>query len=238
MHLKDRVIVITGGSQGLGRTLALRLAREGTQIWIIAQDESNLREVVTEIRSSGGHADFFVADVRSRSTMKLCVEHILERHARIDVLINNAGIWLQGQTHEASPEKVREVFETNIIGMIYTTQVVLPSMRINGAGHIINVGSTASVEPSGEWGIYAASKYGVRGFTDSLKKELEGSGIKVTGFYPGGMGTNLYKNARLSYSTKEPWMMVTEDVAEIVVHVLTRPDDVVIDHIEVRKIIR
>lgn len=238
MSLRDKIVVITGGSGGLGRALAFRLAHEGSLIWVLARNEANLQAVVNEIRARGGYANLYVADVTSRSAIEHCVAHILNKHSRIDVLINCAGIWLQGRTDEASAEKVREIFEVNTIGTIYVTQAVVPSMRRQGRGHIVNIISTSGVEPSPDWTVYAASKYGVRGFTDSLKLELEESGIKVTGFYPGGMGTNLYKNANLPFSINEPWMMAVEDVADIIVHVLTRPDDVVIDHIEVRKVMR
>ena len=97
MDLKDKVVVITGGSQGLGRALATRLAREDVHIWVLARNEANLQAVVNEIRSNGGDADLCVVDVTSKSAVEHCVERVLDRLSRIDVLVNCAGIWLQGQ---------------------------------------------------------------------------------------------------------------------------------------------
>jgi short-subunit dehydrogenase len=236
MLLSDKLVVIAGGSQGLGRAIALRLASEGAFVWVFSRNETNLKSVVNEIKSRGGKANFAAVDVSSKPGVESCVRRVLREHPRIDILVNCAGIWLEGPTENSSPEKVCDVFRVNTIGTIYTTQAVLPFMRQNHAGHIINVISTAGVEPSPRWSIYAASKYGVHGFTESLKLELEGSGVKVTGFYPGGMNTGFYSKAGLSYSSDEPWMMAVEDVAEIVCYILTRPDDIVIDHLEVRKV--
>ncbi|MDQ6985442.1 MAG: SDR family NAD(P)-dependent oxidoreductase [Candidatus Dojkabacteria bacterium] len=114
------------------------------------------------------------------------------------------------------------------------TREVIDRMMANKYGQILNVSSIAGIEPSGDWGVYTATKYAVRGFTDSLKKEFEDKAIKVMGFYPGGMNTEIFKTAGFD-SLNEPWMMDVNEAAEIVVFMLTRSIDVSMDHVEVRK---
>jgi 3-oxoacyl-[acyl-carrier protein] reductase len=180
-------------------------------------------------------AEYYVTDIFDEDVDEQVVAKVKDRFGRVDVLINNAGIWHEGPTVEHPRERIARLFAVNTIGLIYVTQAVIPVMKSQRAGQIFNVVSVAGVEPSAEWGVYTATKYAVRGFTESLKQELQPDGIKVMGFYPGGMDTTLFENAGFDKGLGQPWMMKREEVADIIVFMLNQPDDIVMDHVEVRK---
>jgi short-subunit dehydrogenase len=151
-------------------------------------------------------------------------------------LINNAGIWAAGPVETYDVKKINQLFATNTLGTIYMTQAVIPYMKKQNRGQILNVMSIAGVECKDAYGIiYTATKHALSGFTDTLKEELSGTGIKVMGFYPGGMATNILKAAGIEMPNSEDLSMKTEDVAKIISFVLSLPKDVVMDHFEVRK---
>jgi short-subunit dehydrogenase len=149
-------------------------------------------------------------------------------------LVNNAGVWFEGPTDEHPDEKIREVFEVNIMGMVYCTKAVLPVMKKRNEGQILNIMSSAALHPDGGWGVYTASKYAGKGYTESLREELKGTGIKVMAFYPGGMDTNLFYDAGF-HKKSEPWMMKLDDVTEVLKFMLTRPGDVCVESLSLRK---
>ena len=235
MILRDKVALITGASEGLGEAIAWRLAKEGAEIWLVARSESKLVSVRDRINSAGMRANYCVCNVASPSDVKECVERIKQAAPSVDILINNAGIWLQGKIEDASSSQIERVFAVNTLGSIFVTQAILPIMINQNSGHIINILSDSAIEPFPEWAFYVASKYGARGFTDSLRKAVERTRLKVTSVYPGGINTNLFKNAGIELSSNEPWMMNKEDIADIVAHIVTRPHDIVIEHVVVRK---
>ena len=234
MKLENKVVLITGASRGLGKAVALRLAKEKAKLALIARTEKDLKAVKKEIESLGSYCEYFLCDVSDEKQVKKAFENIVKNFKKIDVLINNAGIWYQGPTMDHTCQKVKQLFEVNVIGMIYCSREVIPIMKIESGGQILNVISGAGLHPSGEWGVYTGTKYAERGFTDSLKEELKGTGIKVMSFYPSGMDTNLFIDAGFNKKS-EPWMMKVEDVVEVILFMLTRPSDVVIEDLSLRK---
>lgn len=234
--MKDKVIVITGGSSGLGETLAIRFAREKAIIILLARNKTNLKKVANEIKKAGCFVQYYICDITNKNDVITTFEKIKQSFGKIDILINNAGVWLEGNTENATEDNVKNVFNVNIIGMVFVTQEALKIMKISGKGHIVNISSLAGKIPSGKWSIYSSTKFAVRGFTNSLKEELKDTKIRVSGVYPGGINTTLFKNAGiLSYKQDEPWMMKKEDIAEIIMFILTRPEDVIIDDINISK---
>lgn len=235
--LKDKVILVTGASTGLGKALALRLAQEKPRLILHSRTSDKVQKVAQEISQSGTLCSCFACDVTDLNQDRNITEYILEAYGKIDILINNAGVWHEGPTENHPPEKVFEMFQVNSAGVIVMTQEVLPVMRKQGNGQILNIVSIAGVEPAANWGVYTSTKYAVRGFTESLKLELAGTGIKVMGFYPGGMNTDLFTASGFPREN-EPWMMDKDDVAEVITFILKQPGDVVMDHVEVRKFLR
>ena len=174
-------ILITGGSDGLGKVAAQKLQAAGHAVTILAKDESKTSAAATDIGCK-----YVVADVTNETAMKAAIAGA----GQIDILINNAGVWVQGALDENSPESVRQVMEVNALGTMFATQFVLPSMKGSQAGRIINVISQAGLGAKAERVAYNASKWAVTGFTKSLQQELKPFGISVTGFYPGALNND------------------------------------------------
>lgn len=235
MSVQNKVAVITGASDGLGAVIAQMLAQKEYFVWLLARNEAKLQQVVAAIQSKGGAAAYVVCDVTSADNVTACFEQINAQTGKVDLVINNAGVWHSGATSHASTEDIIRTINTNLVGIIFVSQAAINLMLPQAFGHIVNVISNAGVEPNGDWSIYTASKYGARGFTDSLKLELAGSGIKVTGIYPAGISTELFVKAGIDLPPGQPWMMPKEDVASAIVHVIEQPEAIVLDHVEIRK---
>lgn len=233
--MNQKTAVVTGASQGLGRHIAIKLSRNGYHVILVSRQEKLLSGVCTEIEVSDGSAEFFVCDVTDVMSVRRVMNRIIDNHA-IDVLVNNAGVYYEDPVEETTGEKLQLMFETNALGTIKVTQAILPQMKKRNKGQILNVISIAGIEPSGEWGLYASSKFAVTGFTESLRKELIGTNIKVMAIYPEGIDTNIFRNAGYQEEPNQKWMMKPEDVAEVVVFMLTRPGDVNLSQVVVRKI--
>lgn len=241
MKLKDKVIIITGASQGLGKTIAVKAAQECAQVILIARTEKLLQQVKIGIEKNGGQAEYFICDVSSYHNVQSTIKKILNKYKQIDILINGAGIWTTNEIEKQHPERRKQALEINTLGTIEFTNAVLPSMEKNNHGHIFNIISTsgASDIPDGDntnWLAYGATKWAIAGFTKDLRTKLKNTKIKVTGFFPGGMDTNIFENAGESNPHNQSWMMKTEDVADIIIFTLTRPDDVLMERIIVSKV--
>ena len=235
MGVQTKVAVITGASDGLGEVLAQMLAARGYFVWLLARNEAKLQQVVADIQAKGGMGAYAVCDVTSAENVAACFEQIHAQAEKVDLVINNAGVWHSGKTALASAEDIVRTINTNLVGVIFVAQAALKLMLPQASGHIVNVISNAGVEPNGGWSIYTASKYGARGFTDSLKLEVAGSGIKVTGIYPAGISTELFVKAGVNSPPGQPWMMPKEDVASAIVQVIEQPAAIVLDHVEIRQ---
>jgi uncharacterized protein len=235
--MKDKVIVITGASEGLGRATATKLVAEGAIVALIAHNESKLTSVTQEL---GSKAHSYVCDVSQPDQIQQTVQRVLNDFGRVDILINNAGIWTDEALEKNDPTRRRRAFETNTLGTIEFTKALEPIFREQNNGHIVNVISTGGTNDtsSGDntlWQSYGATKWALAGFTRAFKDSLDGTGIKVTGFYPGGFDSNLYENATRPDPHGQPWMMKTEDVADALIFCLTRPADMLVEKLVVTK---
>lgn len=242
MKLKNKVVVITGASQGLGKELAKKISGEGSIVLLIARSEDLLIELRSEIESKGGSAEYFVCDIRDLENVRSAAKKIKDKFQKIDILINNAGIWTDNELEEIEPGRRNNAFETNVLGHIQVTEEFLPLLNIDDS-IIFNVISTSGVPniPAGNnssWKTYGASKWGMVGYTNSLKESLRDTNTKVIQYFPGGFESNLYENAGRDDPHGQPWMMRTEDVADIVLFALTRPEDVYVEQIVVSKKMR
>lgn len=229
--LKNKIIAITGASQGLGEEIAYLAADEGAKVALIARSEDLLAKVQMKIQRNGGKAKPFICDIQQPADISETVQAIEDEFGEIDILINNAGIWTDNELEQIEPALRKQAFDTNALGHINFIYEVLPKMKKKNKGYIFNVISTAGFNgiPEGNnvyWKAYGATKWAMTGFTKSLREELADTKIKITGFFPGGFDSNLYENANRDNPHNQPWMMKTKDVAEIVLFALTRPDDV------------
>jgi NADP-dependent 3-hydroxy acid dehydrogenase YdfG len=223
MLLKDKIAIVTGSSDGLGRQIALRLASEGVCLALVSRSLDKLADVQKEALELGSpRVEIYQCDLRNKENVVDTVGRIVGDFGSVQILINNAGIWQKkGPLDEASLEDIENVIDTNLTGLIMMTHQVLPVLRRESEAAIINVSSRSGVEAKAGQSIYCASKWGVRGFTESLRVDLEGSGIRVAGIYQGRTATRLFEKARdnvdLSVAIRP------EDLANAIVFILSSP---------------
>jgi NAD(P)-dependent dehydrogenase (short-subunit alcohol dehydrogenase family) len=188
--LKDKVTLITGASQGLGRALALAFAREGARVVVNARSEESVGPVAREVEDTGAEVLAVAADVSKGADAERLVDETVDRFGSIDVLVNNAGLLGPRVVIEEYPEdEWRRVIDANLTGPFLVSRAAIP--HLSAGGSIINVVSGVSVEGRAEWGAYSVSKFGVEGLTQILAAELKQSGVRVNAVDPGGMRTDM-----------------------------------------------
>ncbi|KKR31559.1 MAG: D-beta-hydroxybutyrate dehydrogenase [Candidatus Gottesmanbacteria bacterium GW2011_GWC2_39_8] len=232
-NLKGKVVVITGGSEGLGKAVALELAEKGAKLALIARGEQKLKQAVEEL-SNKTETNYYICDVSNPEAVGRTIDSVVCDFGTIDILVNNAGVYYEDE--DCTSEKTVQMFGINTLGVVFVSNKVVPIMQAKNKGQIFNVISVAGVEPGNKWGIYAATKYAVRGFTDSLSQKLIQTNVRVMGFYPNGMDTNIFDAAGYNFGKDYGWMMKKENIAKIILFMLSQPDDMVINHLEVRKV--
>lgn len=205
--LQEKVALVTGASQGLGRALAHAFAREGASVVVNSRSEKSLHPVAREIEASGAQALAVAADVSVGSDARRLIGAAVERFGRVDVLVNNAGVLGPRVAIEEYPEEEwRRVIDANLTGPFLVAKVAIPVMPVGAS--IINVVSGVSVEGRAEWGAYSVSKFGVEGLTQILAAELEERGIRVNAVDPGGMRTEMRAAA---YPEEDPQTRITPE---------------------------
>ena len=224
----ERIIIITGGSDGLGKAIAKRL-KENNKVIIISKDEESLVKTSEEI-----NCDYYVCDVTDYKQVNNTINNIIEKYNKIDILINNAGVWLAGDLTETDYERISNCIDVNTKGPIYMTKAVLTSMYENKEGLIINVCSQASFDSDDFSTVYNASKWAMRGFNRSIQKDVSKKGVKVTGFYPGFMQTDIFKKAGNDYDTSTG--LEVEKVAKALEFIVNCEDDVIIPEFGIKDI--
>ncbi len=192
MELNNKVVVITGGSSGLGKELAIALKNEGCKVVISSSNGSELSKTASEVKVAA-----IKADVTKEGEVEKLGKFAVEKFGRIDIWINNAGIWIPHcPIEELDMKRVHQMIEVNLFGTVYGSRVALIQMKKQGYGTIINIISTSALIGRPGSAGYCASKYAADGFTKSLRLELEPANIKVISIYPGGMKTNLFRGQK------------------------------------------
>ena len=227
MELSGKVAVVTGGSEGLGLAIVKKLLNKGCIVHIFSRDPE--KHLAAQAKLNNSNVFFTSVDVANYEQIQQAIQKI----GNVDILINNAGIFLDGPLDTVAPQAISNAIDTNLKGVIYTTRAVLPSMKRRNKGFIINISSTSGLKPRANESVYVASKFGVRGFTDSLKEELKGTGVRVAGFYPGGMNTRFFEKAG-SPKENAKWMDVNA-VADVIITILTLNDSMILDHVVLNK---
>jgi 3-oxoacyl-(acyl-carrier-protein) reductase len=192
MRLKGRVAVVTGGSRGIGRAIALALAEEGADVAVNYQrNEAMARDVARAIERTGRASDIYQADVSDPQQVQRMRDAILTRFQRVDILVNNAGINRDKSFAKMDDETWRSVIAVNLNGVFYCTKVFLDAMAAGGHGRIINISSIVGQMGNFGQSNYAAAKAGLLGFTKTLARELAGKGITVNAIAPGFIETEM-----------------------------------------------
>jgi 3-oxoacyl-[acyl-carrier protein] reductase len=187
--LQDRVALVTGASQGIGRAIALELATQGATVALAARNEEKLRAVADEIQAAGGQAHIFVLDIASEDSIKTAAKAVLAQLSKIDILVNNAGITKDGLMLRMKRQDWDDVLNTNLTGSFLLTQVVAAAMLRARYGRIINITSVVGQTGQAGQANYAASKAGMIGLTRSLARELGSRSITVNAVAPGYIET-------------------------------------------------
>ncbi len=194
--LKDRVAVVTGAAGGIGRATALELARQGCHLAISDVNEQGLAEVAGEIEALGRNVSTHVMDVADKAAMEAFPDAVLKAHGRVDILVNNAGVAVSARVENITLEDFEWIVGINFWGVVYGTRFFLPHMIKADSGHIVNISSLFGIIGVPTQAAYCATKFAVRGFTESLRIEMMGTGVGVTAVHPGGVRTDIARNAR------------------------------------------
>ena len=209
MQLKDKVAIITGGGRGIGRAIAIAYAIEGARAVIAARSTTQLDEVTTTIAAQGGESLAVPTDLRVRTEVEDLVQKTVERFGRVDILVNNAGINPRGPFLESTDEEWEQAWQVNVMGVVHCCRAVLPLMKKQGSGNIINVGSGMGQVGHANLSIYCASKAALHGLTQAIAEEVWRDGIIANVLIPGPVKTELSKpsweNAETFIAQSDPW---------------------------------
>jgi NADP-dependent 3-hydroxy acid dehydrogenase YdfG len=227
--------IITGGLSGIGAATALEFACLGARMVLTDHSLGGADEVVESVRAAGGEAVCLSADVREPGSHDRAVEEALRRWDRIDFLMANAGVADQSRVASGDPERWRTVIETNLLGTIYCTHAVLPTMLRQASGHVLIMSSVSGRETYVGEPVYIASKWGLVGFAHALRQELIEAGIRVTVIEPGLVNTPLTRdNPKIQPLLDEINPLLPEDVGRTAVFAFQQPERVAISEIVVR----
>ncbi|MFK7845649.1 MAG: SDR family oxidoreductase [Rhodothermales bacterium] len=233
MILKDKVAIVTGASAGLGADFARELVRKGAHVYGTARRKNKLEALKEEL------GDMFIpmtSDVREPAQVEQAIAQVVNEKGRIDILVNNAGLGQFAKIDEMSLEQWDVQMDTNLRGVFLFSQAVLPAMKAQNVasgfgGHIVNIASVAGLVGNPMLTAYNASKFGLRGFSEALMKEVREDGIKVTCIYPGSIATE-FSSVAGSFGSPNP--MESIDIAGTLIHVLEAPDNYLISEIMMR----
>lgn len=218
-NLKGKNALVTGGSKGMGKAVALYLAKEGANVAITGRNQNQLTSTVKEIETLGVKATYAVFDVTNYNEVTQNIEKIAKEMGSIDILINNAGIGNFGSIEEMPVQEWESVIQTNLFGVYYVAKVVAPIMKAQGQGDIVNVASTAGLKGAPNMSAYCASKAAVISLSQSLMAEYRKHNIRVITLTPSTIATDLSINNKLTDGNPEKVLQV-EDFAQWVTDIL------------------
>ena len=193
MSLEGKVALVTGGGRGIGRGIALRLARDGADIALVDVRPDGIDAVAEEIAEIGSKSTTFVADVGDREQVFAAVEHAAQALGGFDIMVNNAGIALVGPISDVTPEEIKRIWAINVDGVLWGIQAAVAKFKELGhGGRIINASSIAGHDGFAMLGVYSATKFAVRALTQAAAKEHAADGITVNAYCPGVVGTDMW----------------------------------------------
>jgi NADP-dependent 3-hydroxy acid dehydrogenase YdfG len=243
MDLRGRVAVITGASSGIGEATARKLAGQGVKVAVAARRKDRLDELAKEIEDSKGEVLVIEADVTDKTVCQKVVDQVMAKWSRIDILVNNAGVMLLGPTAEAPLEEWERMIQVNLLGLLYMTYAVMPGMRRQKSGHLVNISSVAGRTANAGSAVYNATKWGVNAFTEALRQEItdEKSNIRTTLIEPGAVDTELasHNRPKVQETLQQRWKgmskkLEAEDIANAILYALSQPAHVSVNEILIR----
>ncbi len=194
-YFRDRVVVITGASSGIGEDVAFGFARQGARVALLARRKSMLDDLAGRIEAAGGRAVAIACDVTKRAEVDAAVTQITRSFKRLDILVNSAGVMLPATVEKLKLADLERMMSVNVYGALNAMQAAIPALRRQGAGNIINIASLAGRRGMSPLGGYSATKFAMVGLTEALRMELFGSGIRVSLVMPGVIDTPMTSDA-------------------------------------------
>ncbi|MGW0083619.1 SDR family oxidoreductase [Streptomyces sp. NPDC003393] len=234
----SKIVVITGASSGIGRATALQLAREGHQVVLGARRGDRLAEVAREIETGGGTADVRVVDVTDRADVAAFVDAAAERHGRIDVIVNNAGVMPLSRLDALLTEEWDRMIDVNVRGLLYGIAAALPHFERQGGGHFVTVASIGAHQVSPTAAVYCATKYAAWAITEGLRQEVDPS-IRVTTVSPGVVESELADSisdlgAREAMRTYRANSIPADTIAGAISYAIGQPESVDVNELVIR----
>ena len=239
--LDGKVAVVTGASSGIGEAAAEALAAEGAAVVVAARREDRLTDLVERIRDNGGRVLAAVCDVTDESQAHGLIRKAQEEFGSVDVLVNNAGVMLLSAVGKGLSDEWRQMFDVNVLGLLYATDAAIGVMREQQSGHLVNISSVAGRKVTRDSsGVYAGTKHAVGAISEGLRQELLEDNIRVTVVEPGAVETELPshitdEDARQHLSgLLSLELLQSEDIAEAIVYAVTQPERVSVNEILIR----
>ena len=232
-ELKDEVAVVTGGTRGIGFSIAAALLDEGAKVFICGRDAANLKTAVANLtQKSKDRVDGLAADVRRYDDCRKVIRGAVERFGGLDILVNNAGIGIMKPVDQLTPEDWDATIETNLSGVFYCCREAIPLMRQRGGGYIFNISSLAGVNAFAGGSAYNASKFGLNGFSEAMMQDVRYDGIRVSYIMPGSVDTDF--GATPGGKPRESWKLTGADIAKAVIDLYKFPAPALASRIELR----
>ena len=238
---EERVALVTGASSGIGEATAWAFAQCGIRVAVAARRTDQLEMLVERIARQGGEARALPMDVTDEHQVQASVQQTLASWGRLDILVNSAGLMLLGPIAGAETEDWRRMISTNLLGLLYATHAVLPIMKAQKGGHIVNISSVAGRIARAGSGVYNATKWGVGAFSEALRQECVQDQIRVTVIEPGVVETDLASHITNTAAREVALRRIqnmtplqSEDIANAIVYAVTRPAHVNVNEILLR----
>jgi NADP-dependent 3-hydroxy acid dehydrogenase YdfG len=232
--LRGKIALVTGGSRGIGRAIALKLASLGADVAICGRDAAKLKETESELREQGARTAAVIADVTKAAEITRLVEQVQTELGPIGLLVNNAGLGIFGPVHEKSEEEWDRLVDTNLKSVFLVSRAVIPGMIERGGGDVINISSLAGKSVFAGGGIYCASKWGLQGLSGCMAEELRDHGIRVSTVCPGSVATEFSGRGPKDASK----VLKPEDVAHAVAMIATQGEQSFLSEVQLRPVRR
>jgi NAD(P)-dependent dehydrogenase (short-subunit alcohol dehydrogenase family) len=231
--LKDKVAVVTGGTRGIGYSIAEALLAEEAKVFICGRDSAFLKTALASLRRNPEEqVDGITADMRRYDDCRKLIHAAAERFGGLDILVNNAGVGIMKPVDQLTPEEWDATIETNLSGVFYCCREAIPLMRKRGGGYIFNISSLAGVNAFPGGSAYNASKFGLNGFSEAMMQDIRYDGIRVSYIMPGSVDTDFA--AAPGSKSRETWKLTGEDIAKAVIDLYKFPKSSLASRIEMR----
>lgn len=231
--LQGKVAIVTGAGRGIGRSIAVTLARNGARVSLAARSRAELEAVYAEIEALGGQAVSLPADVSREADVIALIHSTVERFGRLDIVVNNAAVGVFGPLVETTTQQWDQIMAVNARGPFLMCREAIPYLKQQDRSFIINISSVVGIKGYADQAAYSASKHALMGLTKALAREVQKDGIRVHAICPGGVDTELIRRARPDLDRSV--LIQPQEIADIVLFLVTRQGNAVIDEVQIRR---